>query len=43
MVAVGAVVFASRDCDESFDKIPGFYASARIEMNVAVFLIFTSP
>lgn len=37
-----AVVFAPRDCDESFDKIPRVYAAARIEMNVAVFLIFTS-
>lgn len=40
--AVESVVFASRDCDESFDKIPRVYTSARIEMNVAVFLIFTS-
>ena len=37
-----AVVLAPRDCDESFDKILRVYASARIEMNVAVFLIFTS-
>lgn len=37
-----AVALALRDCDESFDKIPRVYAAARIEMNVAVFLIFTS-
>jgi len=36
------VVLAFRDCDESFDKILRVYASAKIEMNVAVFLIFTS-
>lgn len=36
------IVLASRDCDESFDKILRVYTSARIEMNVAVFLIFTS-
>lgn len=36
------IVLASWDCDESFDKILRVYTSARIEMNVAVFLIFTS-